>query len=180
MVSKMTGLEKTTLKICSRGSLPLEMRHMSRYSMSLHPILCISSADHRPLCLDLARAVSAATLTLSMDHLSIEFNPAGPDDHGSSPNLISPGSTVDLLNPALHGLMAKVGKLSLDRYVVTPGLFWPSPSDIMWISLPLWENLREVYVLMSMSAPDGGRYLVVDVSSNRKSCDDDGKYGWEI
>ena len=108
-----------------------------------------------------------------MDDLSIEFNPAGPDDHVSSPNLISPGSTADSLNPALHGLMANVGKLSLDRHVVTPELFWPSPSDTMSISLPLWENLREMHVLMSMSAPDGGRYLVFDRYINGKSSDED-------
>ena len=48
MVAKMKGLRKTTLNLCDRGSHPLEVRQMSRYSMSSHPIRCIAQLIKPP------------------------------------------------------------------------------------------------------------------------------------
>ncbi|KAK2801610.1 hypothetical protein FQN50_007671 [Emmonsiellopsis sp. PD_5] len=130
---------------------------------------------------NLAQAVSACTQ--SMDNIFIEFpDPFRDSDEESDdgdedeeeeedsgpPNFLPPGSTVDLLNPALHKYIqqANVRKMVLKGHLTTPELFWPSPDTTTSIPLPFWQNLREMHVFARMSAPDGGRYLIVDCGTS--------------
>ncbi|PGH15129.1 hypothetical protein AJ79_02655 [Helicocarpus griseus UAMH5409] len=150
MVAKMTDLEKATLVFYDEDDLSVETRQMNRYN--------------------LAKAMSACAH--SVDEIIIQFLARGPEWTGKRPpNLLPPGSTVDSLNPALHKYIQRANitkKVLLMGHFVTPELFWPSP-DTTSMSLPLWQNLQEMHVLMPTSAPDGGYYLVPDHSTSSDS-----------